>query len=127
MPHKVTWSGVFPAVPTQFHDDLSIDLKATQRHVEALLANGIHGLVMLGTIGENCSLSTEEKVKVLKATVEVAAGKVPVLSGVAEYTTQGACDTARRAEEAGADGLMVLPAMVYSADGRETVQHYRTI
>jgi 4-hydroxy-tetrahydrodipicolinate synthase len=127
MPHKVTWAGVFPAVPSQFHDDYSLDLKATQRHVEALLANGIHGLVMLGTIGENCSLSLEEKVKVLKATVEVARGKVPVLSGVAEYTTEGACETSRRAEQAGVDGLMVLPAMVYSADGRETVQHYRTI
>ena len=67
---KVDWHGVYPAVPTQFHDDFSLDLKSTQKHVEAILEEGIHGLIMLGTIGENCSLSLDEKVKVL--TVEVS-------------------------------------------------------
>lgn len=124
---KVDWAGVFPAVPTQFNDDLSINLDATQKHVQVLLDNGIHGLVMLGTIGENCSLSLKEKVEVLKATVEVAKGKVPILNGVAEYTTQGACETAKAAADAGVDGFMVLPGMVYNSDARETVNHFRTI
>ena len=127
MPMQVDWAGVFPAVPTQFKEDFSLDIPATMRHVEALLDNGIHGLVMLGTIGENCSLSREEKVAVLRATVEVAGGRVPVLNGVAEFTTQGACDTARAAEEAGVNGLMLMPAMVYNSDGRETVHHYRSV
>ena len=65
MPLKVDWHGVYPAVPTQFKDDFSIDIPATRSHVEALLENGIHGLIMLGTIGENCSLSLDEKVEVL--------------------------------------------------------------
>ncbi|MFT7515566.1 MAG: dihydrodipicolinate synthase/N-acetylneuraminate lyase, partial [Candidatus Omnitrophota bacterium] len=127
MPLKVDWAGVFPAVPTQFNDDLSLDLSATQAHVEALLDTGIHGLVMLGTIGENCSLSLEEKVQVLKATIEVNEGRVPVLNGVAEFTTKGACETSQAAEAAGVDGLMVMPAMVYNSDRRETVQHFRTV
>ena len=123
----VDWSGVCPAVPTQFKDDFSLDLPATQKHVEALLENGVHGLVMLGTIGENCSLSLDEKVQVLKATKEVGGDRVPLLNGVAEFTTQGACDTARAAEAAGVDGLMVMPAMVYNADARETTNHFRTV
>jgi 4-hydroxy-tetrahydrodipicolinate synthase len=127
MPMQVDWSGVYPAVPTQFKDDFSLDIPATRSHVEALLDNGIHGLVMLGTIGENCSLSIEEKVEVLKMTVEVAKGRVPVLNGVAEFTTKGACETAKRAEEVGVDGLMVMPGMVYNSDGRETVNHFRTV
>ena len=127
MPLQVDWAGVFPAVPTQFHDDLSVDLDGTRQHVEALLAEGIHGLVMLGTIGENCSLTLKEKISVLKMTVEAAKGQVPVLNGVAEYTTQFACDTAKAAEEAGVDGLMVMPAMVYNSDARETVQHFRSV
>jgi len=127
MPLKVDWAGVFPAVPTQFKDDFSLDIEATQRHVQVLLDNGIHGLVMLGTIGENCSLSLEEKVEVLKATVEVAGGKVPILNGVAEYTTRGACETVKHAAAAGVDGFMVLPGMVYNSDARETVNHFRTI
>ena len=56
MPQKVNWQGVFPAVPTQFHEDFSLNIEGTQKHVEALLNEGVHGLVMLGTIGENCSL-----------------------------------------------------------------------
>ncbi len=127
MPHPVDWSGVFPAVPTQFNDDFSLNVPATMAHVEALLDDGVHGLIMLGTIGENCSLSLEEKVEVLRATVEVASGRVPVLNGVAEFTTRGASETARRAEEAGVDGLMVMPAMVYNSDARETVNHFRTV
>ncbi len=124
---KANWAGVFPAVPTQFKPDLSLDLAATQKHVRILLDHGIHGLVMLGTIGENCSLSRDEKKAVLEATVEVAQGKVPILTGVAEFTTQGACETAAMAEAVGLDGLMVLPAMVYNADARETVAHFRTV
>ena len=127
MPLKVDWTGVFPAVPTQFKDDFSLDLAATRSHVEALMDDGIHGLIMLGTIGENCSLSLDEKVDVLKMTVEAARGKIPVLNGVAEFTTQAACETSQAAEAAGVDGLMVMPAMVYNADGRETIHHFRTV
>ena len=124
---QVNWSGVFPAVPTQFNEDFSLNIPATRQHVEALLDNGIHGLIMLGTIGENCSLSLDEKVEVLKMTVEVAKGRVPVLNGVAEFTTQNACTTAKAAEDVGVDGLMVMPGMVYNSDARETVNHFRTV
>jgi len=127
MPLQVDWHGVYPAVPTQFHDDFSLDVPSTMRHVAALLENGVHGIIMLGTIGENCSLSLDEKVEVLKATVQCVDGRVPVLNGVAEFTTRGACETAQQAAQAGVDGLMVMPAMVYNSDARETVQHFRTV
>ncbi len=127
MPLQVDWTGVFPAVPTQFHDDFSLNLPATQEHIDALIKEGVHGLIMLGTIGENCSLSLAEKVRVLEAAVEVAGERVPVLNGVAEFTTQNACDTAQAAEGAGVDGLMVMPGMVYNSDGRETVHHFRSV
>ena len=124
---KVDWHGVYPAVPTQFHDDFSLDLKSTQKHVEAILEEGIHGLIMLGTIGENCSLSLDEKVKVLKATKEVCGDSVPLLNGIAEFTTAGACETAKAAAGAGVDGFMLMPGMVYNSDRRETVNHFRTV
>lgn len=127
MPHTVDWSGVFPAVPTQFHDDFSLDLASTQKHVESLLEEGIHGLIMLGTIGENCSLSLDEKVAVLKATKEVCKDSVPLLNGIAEFTTANACETARAAAKTGVDGFMVMPGMVYNSDRAETVNHYRTV
>jgi dihydrodipicolinate synthase/N-acetylneuraminate lyase len=127
MPLKVDWSGVFPAVPTQFKDDFSLDIPATQKHVEALLGEGIHGLIMLGTIGENCSLSLDEKIQVLKATKDVCKDSVPLLNGIAEFTTANACETAQAAAKAGVDGFMLMPAMVYNSDRRETVNHFRTV
>jgi 4-hydroxy-tetrahydrodipicolinate synthase len=123
----VTWQGVFPAATTQFGPDQSLDIPATLRHLDAILEAGIDGLIMLGTVGENCSLEPDEKLEVLRATVAHVGGRVPVLSGVAEYTTRLACRFAVQAKKAGVDGLMVLPAMVYKSDERETVAHYRAV
>jgi len=122
-----TWSGVLPAVTTQFKNDFSLDLEATGKHLEKLLAAGVHGVIMLGTVGENCSLEPAEKLDVLQSTVNLVKGRVPVLSGVAECTTALACRFATEAKKAGVDGLMVLPAMVYKSDPRETVAHFRAV
>lgn len=124
---KVNWQGVYPAACTQFKSDESLDIDATLRHLDAMLSAGISGLVMLGTVGENCSLTPDEKLTVLRATVKHVNGKVPVLTGVAEYTTAMACRFAKSAKEVGVDGLMVLPAMVYPADERENIHHFRTV
>lgn len=122
-----TWRGVFPAVVTFFNDDQSLDLRGTLAHVDRLIAGGCHGVIMLGTVGENCSIDAAEKRDLLKATVAHVAGRVPVLSGVAEYTTKLACRFAEDAKRLGVDGLMVLPAMVYPSDAHETIAHFRGV
>ncbi len=124
---QVNWSGVFPAATTQFNPDQSLNIAGTLSHVEAMIEAGIHGLIMLGTVGENCSLEYHEKFELLRAVVKHVNGRIPVLSGVAEYTTPLACRFARDAEQAGIDGLMVLPCMVYNSDSRETVAHFRAV
>ena len=122
-----TWAGVYPAVTTQFTSDQALDLEATKSHVKMLIEAGVHGLVMLGTVGETTALEPDEKRDVLKATMEAAQGRVPVLSGVAECSTALACRFAEDAAEIGLDGLMVLPAMVYKSDERETLNHFRAV
>lgn len=124
---QVDWRGVFPALMTEFKQDGALDLDATARHVEACLDAGCRGLIMLGTLGENSSLLPEEKEQVLRTAVEAAAGRVPVLSGVAEYTTDLAIQHAARAERAGCAGLMALPCMVYEQDEREAVTHFQRL
>ncbi len=121
------WQGVFPAATTQFHPDQTLDLKGTLTHLDAMLDAGINGLIMLGTVGENCSLEPGEKREILQATVDHVAGRVPVLSGVAECTTANACRFANDAESLGIDGLMVLPGMVYKSNPRETSAHFRAV
>jgi dihydrodipicolinate synthase/N-acetylneuraminate lyase len=124
---SVHWRGVFPAVCTQFHDDYSLNVNGTLSHIDAMLAAGVHGLVMMGSVGENTTLELHEKKELLKATVAHVRKRVPVLTGVAEYTTAGACRWAADAARLGADGLMVLPPMVYKSDDRETIAHFRTV
>ncbi len=124
---RVNWAGVFPAATTQFKADQSLDLPATMRHLDAMIGAGVHGLIVLGTVGENCSLEYREKLEVLKATVAHVAGRVPVLTGVAECSTALACRFAADARKIGVNGLMVLPAMVYRADPRESMTHFRTV
>lgn len=123
----VAWRGVFPALTTQFHKDLSLDIETTQRHIEVMIRHGSSGIVMLGSLGENVTLERAEKRRLMRAAIEAAAGRVPVLSGVAETTTAAAVAYARELERLGADGLMLLPAMIYRADVRETLAHFRTV
>jgi 1-pyrroline-4-hydroxy-2-carboxylate deaminase len=126
-PTSPRWHGMFPAIPTQFRDDLSLDLDATMRHLELLIGHGVHGMVMLGTIGENTACSATEKRDVLRAAVETARGRIPVLTGISEFTTADAARYAADAADIGADGIMLLPAMVYRADQREAVAHFRAV
>ncbi|AGY91225.1 hypothetical protein SPICUR_01005 [Spiribacter curvatus] len=121
------WRGIYPAVTTQFDSDHRLDLEATKRVVDNLITDGVHGLVMLGTCGENTSLSDQEKRDVIDAACKVSNGRVPVITGIAEYTTALASQFARDAEAIGADGIMILPAMVYKADRREIVEHISSV
>ena len=124
---RITWRGVFPALCTQFHADLALDIPGTLVHLEAMLQAGVHGVVMMGSVGENTTLEADEKRELLAASVAHVKGRVPVLTGVAEYTTAQACRWAEASAKFGADGLMVLPPMVYKGDDRETIAHFRTV
>jgi 1-pyrroline-4-hydroxy-2-carboxylate deaminase len=124
---SVTWQGVYPASTTQFNPDQSLNVAATMQHVDKMLAAGVHGMIMLGSVGENTTLDYTEKLDVLKATVAHVRRRVPVLTGVAETTTRLACKFAEDARKIGVDGLMVLPAMIYKGDARETMTHFRSV
>lgn len=124
---EMKWSGVHPALMTEFHADERLDLEATARHIDAMLAAGCDGLIMLGTLGENVSLSAEEKHRVLAMAVETAAGRGSIVAGCAEYTTREAIDYVRHAARLGADGVMLLPPMVYKTAPEETIAHFRGV
>lgn len=121
------WTGVFPAVTTQFRRDQSLDLPATTRHLEALIASGVSGLVVCGSLGENQSLDAEEKRQVVTNAVKAAAGKIPVLAGVAESSTTAACRYVKDCADLGAAGFMVMPAMVYRCDPAEAAAYFRAV
>lgn len=125
---KPHWQGVFPAITTQLHKDGSLDLDATAAHADALIQSGISGLVFLGSLGENQTLTGEEKRTVIQEMVKTVFGRVPVLSGVAESSVAEAVRYARDLETLGADGYMLMPPMIYkSPDARESLHHFKTV
>ena len=124
---KPHWTGVFPAITTQMRKDGALDLDATAAHAETLIKSGVSGMIFLGSLGENQAMSGEEKRSVISAMIRAVHGRVPVLSGVAETSTAEAVRYTRDMEKLGADGVMVLPAMLYKGDPRETLTHFRTV
>jgi 4-hydroxy-tetrahydrodipicolinate synthase len=127
MSQTVSWSGVFPAVTTQFNADFSLNLEATHTVISNLVRDGVSGLVICGTVGENTSLSVAEKISLVEAAKDASGGRVPVISGIAEFTSYNASVVAKEVQKAGADGIMLMPALVYSAKPFETAAHFRTV
>lgn len=127
MSKSVNWSGVFPAVTTQFRSDFSVDLEATHTVIKNLIRDGVSGLIIGGTVGENTSLSTEEKISLVEVAKDASAGRVPVIAGIAEFTSANAIKTAKEVQRVGVDGIMLMPALVYSAKPFEAGQHFRTV
>lgn len=126
-PSPTLWSGVFPAVTTQLRADQSLDEPAQGRHLEALIAAGVQGLIMCGSLGENQALAPEEKRAVVRQAVEVARGRVPVLTGVAETSTRAAARYLEDCAALGASGFMIMPPMAYKADVREATAFFHTL
>ena len=112
---------------SQFHQDGSLNLDGTARHAEALIDSGVSGLIFLGSLGENQTHSPEEKRRTMEAMVKAVGGRVPVLGGVAESSTADAARYVRDLERLGSDGAMLMPAMSYKGDPRETLAHFRTV
>lgn len=127
MSKKPYWQGVFPAITTQMKRDGSIDFDATSKHVEVLLDSGVSGMIFLGSLGENQVMTPDEKRTVIDMAVKVVFGRVPVLSGVAEASTEEAMRYVHDVGMLGVDGVMLMPAMLYKGDPRETLTHFKTV
>jgi 4-hydroxy-tetrahydrodipicolinate synthase len=121
------WVGVFPAITTPFHPDLSVDHEAVEAHVRWLADSGCTGIVALGSLGEAATLAFEEKVALLRTCARALDGRIPLVAGIAGLATSECVALARQAQHAGCDGLMVLPPYVYRGDWRETETHFSAV
>ncbi|MBK7290007.1 MAG: dihydrodipicolinate synthase family protein [Chitinophagaceae bacterium] len=125
--NTINWEGVFPAMLTPFTKDDKIDYAMFEKNVQAQLAAGCTGFILAGSLGEGSTLDGEEKIELLKYSVDLLKGKQPSLITIAEQTTKVAVELAQDAEKNGAAGLMILPPMRYKADDKETVEWFKTI
>jgi len=124
---SIQWKGVMPAVTTKFTNDNTLDLVNFEVNINAQLEAGVNGIILGGTLGEASTLTDEEKRTLIKETVRIVKGQVPVIINIAEQSTADAIASARKAKEDGASGLMMLPPMRYKADDRETVVYFKKV
>ncbi|WP_136162509.1 dihydrodipicolinate synthase family protein [Sphingomonas flavalba] len=121
------FEGVFPAITTKMDAAEDVDIQAVRDDVRFQIDAGVDGVIVCGSLGEASSLTADEKVAIAEAAVAEAAGSKPIIMTIAEDSTRAAIDLVRRVEKAGVEGLMVLPAMRYLSDPRETMGYFRTI
>jgi len=124
---QLEWRGVFPALTSKFAADGSLDWEAMGSHLEFQLDAGVHGLVILGSLGENAALDEQEKADMLRFFVEADRRGRPLIATVAERSTRKACEFAAHCEKAAADGLMLLPPMGYQGVRRETLTYLKRV
>lgn len=123
----IKWKGVFPAVTTKFTEDDQLDLKSFHHNIMAQMEAGVHGIIVGGSLGESSTLSDAEKESLVKSTIDMVAGKIPVVLTIAEQSTKKAIKSVVAASKMGVKGFMVLPPMRYKADDRETVEFFKEI
>ena len=115
------WRGVFPALTTKFTAADEIDWSAMEQHLAFQLDAGVHGLIILGSLGETSTLRYAEKLEMVNFFAQADRRGRPLVACIAESSTRDAKEFALAAEDAGADGFMLLPPMRYPSDPRETM------
>jgi 1-pyrroline-4-hydroxy-2-carboxylate deaminase len=123
----IKWQGVFPAITTKFNDDDSLDFKNFGKNLQAQLDAGVDGVILGGSLGEASTLSNDEKMDLVKYTLNAVKGKIPVVMNIAESSTRDAVALAEQAQGIGVQGFMLLPPMRYKSDDRETTTYFKTI
>ncbi|MEQ1746767.1 MAG: dihydrodipicolinate synthase family protein [Saprospiraceae bacterium] len=123
----ISWNGVYPAVTTKFTESGDLDIPTFLHNLRAQIEAGVHGIIIGGSLGESSTLSHDERIELLTAAKELAKGRVPVILNLAESATHSALRFARKAQDSGADGLMVLPPLLYRPTDRETTDYFRAV
>jgi len=125
--------GVVVATTLAFKEDssapagLAVDYDRFAEHCDFLISNGCRGVGPNGSLGEYSSLTDEERRTVVKVAVEAVGGRGLVVAGVHGVGWHQAVRWAEEAKEAGADGVLLLPPIIYRANRSEIIEHYARV
>ena len=119
-------TGAITALATPFRGK-GVSFADLKRLVEHQVKGGIEGVVPVGTTGESPTLSHEEHMDVIRATVEFARGRVPVIAGTGSNSTAEALELTRLSDEAGADAVLVVTPYYNKPSQEGLLRHYSAI
>jgi 1-pyrroline-4-hydroxy-2-carboxylate deaminase len=123
---KPSWTGIYPAVTTKFKENGDLDIHTFINNIDFQIESGVSGIIIGGSLGESSTLFPEEKIKLVDV-LQSQREQVPIVMNIAESNTSRAIEAARQAEVSGADGLMLLPPLLYKADAGETVDYFKAV
>lgn len=121
------FSGSIVALVTPMKADGAVDWPALDRLIEWHLAEGTHGIVPMGTTGESATLDTDEHMAVIRRTIEVVAGRIPVIAGTGSNSTSEAIYQTQEAARMGADGCLLVTPYYNRPTQEGLYQHYKAI
>ncbi|MER3465385.1 MAG: dihydrodipicolinate synthase family protein, partial [Chitinophagaceae bacterium] len=124
---NIPFKGIIAYPITPFDKNEKVDIPLFKKLVEKLIASGSHGIAPLGSTGVLPYLTDEEKEAVTEATINQVNGRVPVLVGVSNLTTERTTYHAKFAEKAGATAVMIIPMSYWKLTDDEIVQHYDAV
>lgn len=121
------FKGIIAYPITPFDQDEKVDIVLYKKLLERLIASGAHAVAPLGSTGVMPYLTDEEKEAITEATIDQVKGRVPVLVGVSNLTTERTIHHAKFAEKAGANAVMIIPMSYWKLTDDEIVQHYDAV
>ena len=124
---KSIFKGIIAYPITPFNQQEQIDVPLFKRLTERMIIAGVHAIAPLGSTGVMPYLSDEEKEALTEATIQQVAGRVPVLTGVSNLTTERTIHHAKFAEKAGSDAVMILPMSYWKLSDQEIFEHYEAV
>lgn len=119
--------GVFPYLVSPLDGSGHVLTDVLGRLVDDLIKKGVHGLTPLGSTGEFAYLNREQRTEVVRATIEAAAGRVPVVAGVASTSTADAVEQARAYQRLGADGILAILEAYFPLKDAQVEAYFRAI
>lgn len=121
------FKGVIPASLSIFDINENLDIEATKEFTEFLLGFDIHGLYLTGSTGEGFLMKSEERMETVKAVMEVAKDKVPVVVHVGNIGTKRTIELAKQAKEAGATAISSVPPFYWHFNSKQIFNYYKDI
>ncbi|PIF33906.1 4-hydroxy-tetrahydrodipicolinate synthase [Flavobacterium sp. 9] len=121
------FKGIIAYPITPFDKDEKVDIELYKTLLERLIVSGSHAVAPLGSTGVMPYLTDQEKEAIIIATIEQVNGRVPVLVGVSNLTTEKTIYHAKFAEQAGANAVMIIPMSYWKLTDDEIVAHYNAV
>lgn len=123
----VDFKGVYPVLVTPMHEDGTVNWEGFANNIEYFIGEGVDGLAINGSTGEFVSLTKEERFKAVEVAVKQVNGRLPLIVGTAAETTADAIDYTRQAEEAGADGALLINSYYAHPKEDEIYEHFKAV